>query len=173
MGNKKLVIFQSLGGKEHSFYALVNAHTDDLVIQELTCAAISDANWRYGRLSAYEPDPITVTIKRLLTPLGFEFIDGEAAVKTIEWDNCEQTASLLAIRILHEGYASEENEDGTLHVCTDKGFFKVNSICKDADVGWEYLPDKNDSMSLKESGFDQLITLLNNEHTQSSSVHWR
>lgn len=169
MGNKKLVTFNSMGGEEFAFYALVNAHTDNIVIEELMCAAISDANKKCGDIDY----GLKACIQKILSPLGFEFIEAEDIASNVTWDNFEQKATLLAIRILHEGYTSEENEDGTLHVCTDKGLFKVSSICKDADVGWEYFPDDAGVKHLNESGFDQLITLLNNEHTQSSLVHWR
>ena len=173
MGKKKLIVFNSVGGPDYHLHALVNSNTEDLVISELTAAAISDANLHCNRNTTPDSDSVTGTIKRLLEPLGFEFIDQEAVVQTVDWDNYEQKASLLAIRILHEGYTSEENEDGTLHICTDKGMFKVRSICNDADVGWEYFPNEVGYSNLIESGFHQLITLLNNEHTQSSQVHWR
>lgn len=171
MGNKKLVVFNSIGGNDYKLYATVNANTEDLVIAELTGAAISDANLFCDSENATDSDSVTGTIRRMLEPLGFEFFDSEP-FPTVDWDNHKQSESLLSIRILHAGYTSETDADGFINIRTDKGMFRVNSMIATSgtdEVYWAY-SSSNDPSINDPSGysFQKLIALLDAQHTQSS-----
>lgn len=187
--NRKLVVFNSNDGSDYQFYALVHACHDDVKIQELTAAAISDANKQdvhadlglvdftpnEESASDIEDHSVQARIKRFLTPLGFEFLDDETVVQTVNWDTHEQTESLLAMRVLHEGLTSEENKDGWLDVLTDGGLFKIQQseddpsskadpiIWSDDSITWSFDSNDDKYKSIANGvGFNKFVALASN-----------
>lgn len=186
--NRKLVVFNSNDGSGHQFYALIHACHDDVKIQELTAAAISDANKQdvHADLGSVDFNPneesdkdnedysVQARIKRFLTPLGFEFLDDETVVQTVNWDMHEQVESLLAMRVLHEGLTSVENPDGWLDVQTDGGLFKIQQSEDDPasleePITWSFQSNDDKTPSVVNGvGFNKFTALAGN-YLQSHS----
>jgi hypothetical protein len=192
--NRKLVAFNSADGSDYQFYALVHECHDDAKIQELTAAAISDANKQdvQADLGSVDFNPneesdkdnedysVQARIKRFLAPLGFEFLDDTAVVQTVEWDRHEQPESLLAMRVLHEGMTSEENNDGWLDVLTDDGLFKLIQAEDDPaskpstvnwvdPITWSFQPHDKSEPVVNGVGFNKFSSFSIGRRAQSHS----
>lgn len=171
MIQKKLVVFNSIGGDEHKMYATVNANTEDSVIAELTEAAISDANLFCDSEHASDSDSVTGTIRRMLEPLGFKFFDAEP-FSTVNWDSSgwhNQNGSLLQARLKVDGIKFEVlKETGLILIGTNQG-----GIIVSPDTGkWQRIPTSNEQGTLAGTEYETLVELVG-LYGQGGSIEWK
>lgn len=138
------------------------------MIAELTAAAISDANKSdpekdLGSVDFADTPPThdetqeygtQAIIKRLLAPLGFEFVE---SIETACWDSHEQDETLIEVRLRHAGIIGVKKDPlGDFLVSTDSG---VIEVCSDSGA-WKCIPEKEGDSTLTGDNFELLTTLI-------------
>lgn len=125
---KRLVVFCADGTQEGAnFFALVNAGMSSETVQAIAYAACSDANRAALRVvGSSHKDLVQMgkTIRAVLEPAGFEFLDAPVA---IAWDNVVQEKSLVEVRLECDQVAFVRDIDsGRLSISTKPGDICVN-----------------------------------------------
>jgi hypothetical protein len=120
----KLVVIPSIFAIDKPWVAEVYASRDDLVCKELIEAAIAEMNKLLGVSAGLEERKKWLTT-RLKDLIGFRFV--ESLVTTVQQHE-QASTSILAIRLLHEGFPSDVENDGTVVLENHGRVWKISGI---------------------------------------------
>lgn len=120
----KLVVIPSIFAIDQPWVAEVYASREDLVCKELIRAAIAEMNKLLG-VSAGQEERKKWLTARLKDLIGFRFVE---PLVPADQQHEQANPSLLAIRLLHEGFCSEVEEDGTVVLENHGRVWKISGI---------------------------------------------